>query len=488
MVPDLRPTVPQSDTEPVPEQEAQNAPVAGRRGVIVIVGIVGLWLRVRFITSNDLWNDEIFSLNVARLGRGQFRDFVLEGQDLHPPLYYSYLWGVDALSLGTISVTGLRLADLVSLVGVGAVAWVAQRRPPWNNSFLVAFLLIAVSPGFAYLGAELRMYGFLTMWLVVALWFLVLATRFAPSDRWRWVAASGACVAAFLTHYSGLVIVVCLLVAHALVLRGAQRIVALKVLAVVGVSVVLFSPIMRQHLDRGLRIDTSWSESGRLALMLGGLLGVAVVLIAIAPGEARRSDDVDRQIARSMLVGVGLVLVAAVVLYVVRDENIFTLGVLSAVLTVAIVAVAAARFTEAAGSVALLAACVVLSAALAAAAANHPTVFGDNRVATTDALDEAVARGDASEAVAIVHVDWAATSAYFAEHAATAVPNGELHLFTFSQRADFDELLNELDASGVPAYVISRSPSVLGTWPAQYSGYFVEPNTVRIEPALQSGG
>src|SRR5215468_7969746 len=122
-------------------------------GLILVVLILGCWLRVWRIGANNLWFDEAFTRDVVVYGDiGGF----LRGDigDLHPPLYFSalHLWVKTAGD----SETSLRLLSAFAAMLALPAYYHAGRLMFNRRAGTIALILGALSPLQMYYAHEAR--------------------------------------------------------------------------------------------------------------------------------------------------------------------------------------------------------------------------------------------------------------------------------------------------------------------------------------------
>lgn len=210
--------------------------------------LAGLIVRIAAVYYLDVWHDELFSLDVARLNFPSFRAFVASGSDYHPPGFYFVLQlvrmgGADSGELA------YRLFNLAWYCVLILGLWIYGRHVPQSRRpLVVAAALLAVSPSFVYHGAELRMYSMLLAASTVGLLSAHLATT---TLRTRWFVVFGlASLLGALTHYSSIVISVSLGLAMLLVSGDRARVARNCLLAVliVGLGLFPFAAIVAKHM------------------------------------------------------------------------------------------------------------------------------------------------------------------------------------------------------------------------------------------------
>jgi len=176
---------------------ARNAALLGLAGVTVI-GLV-----LRLIVTRGIWLDEAISIHEAHLS---FHDMMasLQVSDRHPPLHYIVLWGV-VRTIGD-SEFAVRLPSLIAGTLVIPVLYLLGRDLYDRRTGLIAAAFGAASPLLIWYAQEARMYAFVTLFGLLAVWTQLRAIRNGrPLD---WVAYILATSALLWSHYFGLLLIV----------------------------------------------------------------------------------------------------------------------------------------------------------------------------------------------------------------------------------------------------------------------------------------
>jgi mannosyltransferase len=160
--------------------------------IVLAVTLLAALLRFPGIGAQNLWCDEIYSLELAR----EPATFIVTLQDGHPPLYH--LAEKVACAIADVDTCG-RLLSAVLGVATIPLLWLLARRIFDTRVAALAALLLAISPIHVWYSREGRMYALVVLWSTVsALYLPDLLER-----RWRggigYVAAS---LGGLFTHYA----------------------------------------------------------------------------------------------------------------------------------------------------------------------------------------------------------------------------------------------------------------------------------------------
>lgn len=177
------------------------------KGLVLFVLLAGLFIAVRLwgLTTYPLWLDEIFSLNLARLGWGELigaaaRDIV------HPPLFYLLLkiW----TGIGGTSLIWLRLFPAFTSIASLIPFFLLCRELKLSRAEMnTALVLMAVNGYLIYYAQELRMYSLLFFLSLCSLWLFVRWMKAEENNRRTLVWLFVVNLLLIYTQYFGLLIV-----------------------------------------------------------------------------------------------------------------------------------------------------------------------------------------------------------------------------------------------------------------------------------------
>ncbi len=211
--------------------------------VVAALTGLGLLLRIARLDFQPLWWDEGYSVWFAHHPLAEM--VRLTALDIHPPLYYALLgawsrtfgWGPIALRLLSVAIGVLAVP-----VAYVVAKWLAGRR-----AGLIAAFLLAINSFHIYYSQEVRMYGLVMLWSLLA---VGLAWRSVEGGEekvqrteWRWLAGYGVVMtlALYTQYYAGF-LAVGLAIAGLVELwrqrRGRQATIWLGVQAVVAALVM----------------------------------------------------------------------------------------------------------------------------------------------------------------------------------------------------------------------------------------------------------
>lgn len=167
--------------------------------IVLWVGVVPLAasLRLLFLYRRSLWQNELFSIAVARLPRGEFVR-LLSHTEANMALYYALLrvW----LRLGD-SETFLRIPSLIFSLLTTLIVYLLGRRLYGARAGLVAAFLTAVNVLHVHFSLEVRSYSLLVLLAAASsLYFIEGVTR--PSSR-HWILYTATTTLAIYSHFFG---------------------------------------------------------------------------------------------------------------------------------------------------------------------------------------------------------------------------------------------------------------------------------------------
>jgi uncharacterized membrane protein len=154
---------------------------------IAAILILALLVRLLGIISRPIWYDEAFAILFSEKGFGAMLYGTLAptgagSADIHPLGYYTILWlwmkifGESLLATRLLSViAGLVTVYLVYLIAFEALSDAKTAR--------LSMLFAALAPFQIHYSQEIRMYSFLTMWLLLATYAY---QRGSKTGNWRW--------------------------------------------------------------------------------------------------------------------------------------------------------------------------------------------------------------------------------------------------------------------------------------------------------------
>ncbi len=170
-----------------------NTPVWFWPGLAVLLGLV---VRLSFITKSSIWHDEGFSIMLAK--RSMIEIWVGSARDVHPPLYYELLhvW----MKLFGNSVLAIRSLSTLAGVLIIPLAYLIVKKIAGLRAAVLASFVLALAPFLIRYSQEARMYGLLGLFLLLAL-YMVMQISIQPKRLWPYVFYTLAITAGLYTHY-----------------------------------------------------------------------------------------------------------------------------------------------------------------------------------------------------------------------------------------------------------------------------------------------
>ncbi len=143
--------------------------------------LAALALRLYRLNANPLWLDELYGVQLSRLG---LRAILLNSlTDPHPPLYYLMLWLGSGFGATPFEWAYRWLSVLAGAATVPLVYGLA-RRVAGPAPAAGAALVLLLSPAHLYYSQEARAYALTAGVAALSSWLLV-TERFQPPGRWR---------------------------------------------------------------------------------------------------------------------------------------------------------------------------------------------------------------------------------------------------------------------------------------------------------------
>lgn len=155
----------------------------GKKFILIL--LLALILRCAGIISRPIWYDEAFSILFSEKGPeamiyGTLSETGTGSADIHPLGYYSLLW-VWINIFGNSIFAARALSILISLASLKLIYKIAELLLDEKTALLAA-VIFAILPFQVHFAQEIRMYGLLTMWLLLS----TLAFLCARTSNWRW--------------------------------------------------------------------------------------------------------------------------------------------------------------------------------------------------------------------------------------------------------------------------------------------------------------
>jgi 4-amino-4-deoxy-L-arabinose transferase-like glycosyltransferase len=190
--------------QPTEEIAHPHAPINGdvptpstwKRTALILAGMVAVAIGLRLLAGRSLWLDEATSWYETQLPFHRMME-VLGNTDVHPPGYFTVLWGT-VRAFGD-SELALRLPSLFAATALVPMLYVAGKAMYDRATGLVAAGFAVIAPIVVWYAQEARMYAQLMLLAVVAIWALYQALESGRARYWLVYALAGAGLA--WTHY-----------------------------------------------------------------------------------------------------------------------------------------------------------------------------------------------------------------------------------------------------------------------------------------------
>ena len=147
---------------------------------LILLLISSLLVRIISLLKSSIWHDEGFSLMLA--SRSPLDIWLGSARDVHPPLYYEILhFWTEIFGNSVLSVRSLSLVAGIIVVWLGyQIAFMISKK---RNVALLAGLLLSLNPFLIRYSQEVRMYGILGVFLLIAIIGLIKVSK----DSKDWV-------------------------------------------------------------------------------------------------------------------------------------------------------------------------------------------------------------------------------------------------------------------------------------------------------------
>jgi uncharacterized membrane protein len=226
----------------------------------LIILLLAFGIRLLGISSRPIWYDEAFSILFSEKGFGAMLYGTLAptgvgSADIHPLGYYTTLW-IWMKMFGESLIATRSLSILAGLVSVYLIYWIALEITSDKRTAYISMLFAALAPFQVHYAQEIRMYAFLSMWLLLATYAY---QRGARQGNWKgWGLFS---ISAALAQYSHN-LAAFYLVALALLPLFQKNWRALRGIALAGTgALILYSPWLIQLPAQFTKIQNAyWVE------------------------------------------------------------------------------------------------------------------------------------------------------------------------------------------------------------------------------------
>ena len=168
----------------------------------ILAGVTLFGLALRLAVPRGIWLDEAISVHQAHLS---FHDLFenLQYGDRHPPLHHIVLW-LDVKAFGD-SEMAVRIPSIVAGTLAIPALYLLGRELYDRRTGLVAAVFGAASPLLIWYSQEARMYAFVELFGLLALWTQLRAIRNPSMGNWAlYILATAALL---WSHYFGLLLI-----------------------------------------------------------------------------------------------------------------------------------------------------------------------------------------------------------------------------------------------------------------------------------------
>lgn len=206
--------------------------------ILLVILLLGLFLRIYDLTRESLWFDEGLSLSASYFSPAQIIRLVIAGSHKNPPLYYcllhywTVLFGDSDFSVRSMSAV-FGFFSIVMIYKVGAILF-DQKVGMWGS------LLLALSAFHIQFSQEVRAYSLMSLLTLLSLYFFIKMLK----ERIRNVSIPYVLSTGLLmyTHVFGLFIVLVQNIYVAILLFLSRGVSVKRWMLLQGILVLLFMP------------------------------------------------------------------------------------------------------------------------------------------------------------------------------------------------------------------------------------------------------
>jgi uncharacterized membrane protein len=161
--------------------------IATHNARIFFILVIAVSVRLIGIGSRPIWYDEAFSILFAEKGLSAMLQGTLtllggSAAEEHPLGYYVLLW-IWMKAFGETLIAARLLSILVGLISVCLVYLIARETLSNTRTARLSMLFAALAPFQIHYAQEIRMYSFLSLWLLLATYAY---QRGSQTGNWRW--------------------------------------------------------------------------------------------------------------------------------------------------------------------------------------------------------------------------------------------------------------------------------------------------------------
>lgn len=238
---------------------------------LFLMACISMFLIVRTAFGDDIWYDEVFSLNFAKKS---FWDIVsLTAKDVHPPLYYFYLKIVTTLlsflAPGMSFIVCAKMASVIPWMVIMILAVTIIRKKFGIITAGLFALLVSSMPQIGYYYVEVRMYAFALLLITISFMALIGIID-DSSKKVNWIVFFVAGILTAYTQYYALIGVIGLyivLFVHQVINKNIKD---KKIYVMAVLSIIMYVPWIPSLLNQMANVSESyWIQPLTLRSILG---------------------------------------------------------------------------------------------------------------------------------------------------------------------------------------------------------------------------
>jgi len=171
--------------------------------ILILIVLLGSFLRIKGLTYQSYWLDEIFSASYSDPANSFGRMYSYITEDNHPPLYQTSLWVFYHL-FGYSELTGRAFSAVTGILSIIAIYFLGKELFNKEIGLYVSFFA-AINYFFIYYSQETRAYSMLLLFTIISYTYFVKVLK-EPSKKniiLYWLST----IILFYTHYFGFFLV-----------------------------------------------------------------------------------------------------------------------------------------------------------------------------------------------------------------------------------------------------------------------------------------
>lgn len=175
--------------------------------ILIVLTLIGGFLRFFNLGSNPLWLDEAVTLQFAQQTFGEYWHTVASGTDFNPPLYIWLIHGI--ISIGTSEVVLRLLSAVCGTLAIPAMYLMGKEFLD-KNVGIIAAALITFSSEHIFYSQEARAYAMFVLVIIFQIWLYWKAIN--KNTSYFWILFGLASALCCWTHFYGFIMTAILVI------------------------------------------------------------------------------------------------------------------------------------------------------------------------------------------------------------------------------------------------------------------------------------